>query len=76
MPDAVVKCRKHVAMIYSVLVQALGSRFPYRPGFALEDVKFVWLLGGSDGMVWTDLALPHTHIDIGQDELNYVFRHF
>ena len=36
----------------------LGSTFPYRAGFALEDVKFVWLLGGSRGMVWTDLALP------------------
>ncbi|KAL5249183.1 hypothetical protein ACHWQZ_G018138 [Mnemiopsis leidyi] len=45
----------------------LGSRFPYRPGFALGDVKFVWLLGGSLGMVWTDISFTQDfNLEVGE----------
>ncbi|KAL5272322.1 hypothetical protein ACHWQZ_G000517 [Mnemiopsis leidyi] len=44
--------------------QVLGAKFPYRDGFRLEDVKFVWLLGGSRGMMWTDLAISQPRPDL------------
>ena len=53
-------------LILTIFFQVLGVRFPYRDGFALEDVKFVWLIGGSNGMVWTGLALPGGNFKLGQ----------
>ena len=53
-------------MPFTVSFQVLEPRFPYREGFALEDVKFIWLLGGSEGMVWTDLALPRGSFRLGE----------
>ena len=39
-------------------IQELGVTFPYREGLALADVDDVYILGGSNGMVWTKILLP------------------
>lgn len=47
--------------IHCRLLQVLTSKFPYREGFSLEDVKYVVFASGRRGMVWTDLVIPHAN---------------
>ena len=52
-----VKCLEDAFQIF-VDGADLGTKFPYRENFALGEAKFLWLLGGSEGMTWTDALLP------------------
>ena len=72
-----VKCLEDAFQVF-VDGTDLGTTFPYREGFALREIKFLWLLGGSQGMIWTDAQLPKyesfRHIFSADKNVEYGFK--